>query len=178
MKKSAGLPTKADSPAPAENKKCTAARATCARWCHKIGTPRMGAIHRAHEGALLRRLPIITCRGEFVNIQNRRFLSKNFVRKAQRKIFLGSGRRLPSMQVEKTGKNKVTWEAVDGAQKYEVYRSSSKSGTYKKMYTTVKTSYINTTAVAGKKYYYKVKAIHKKAAANSAYSNTDYATVR
>ena len=68
----------------------------------------------------------------------------------------------------------MTWEAVDGAQKYEVYRSSSKSGTYKKMYTTVKTSYINTTAVAGKKYYYKVKAIHKKAAANSAYSTSKY----
>jgi hypothetical protein len=52
MKKSAGLPTKADSPAPAENKKCTAARATCARWCHKIGTPRMGAIYRAHDKAV------------------------------------------------------------------------------------------------------------------------------
>ncbi len=46
--------------------------------------------------------------------------------------------------VSSTGKIKLTWNAVDGAKKYNVYRATSKSGTYKLVWTTVKTSYINT----------------------------------
>ena len=53
---------------------------------------------------------------------------------------------------------------------YEVYRATSKDGTYKLMKTTTKTSYTNTGAEAGKTYYYKVKAIASKSSADSAYS--------
>ena len=73
--------------------------------------------------------------------------------------------------VSSSGKIKLTWKAVDGAEKYEVWRATSKSGTYTRMYTTTKTSYTNTSAVAGKTYYYKVKAIASATTdANSVYS--------
>ena len=70
-----------------------------------------------------------------------------------------------------SGKPKLTWNAVAGAGKYEVYRATSKNGTYTKMFTTTNRSYTNTNAKAGTTYYYKVKAVSKvKTAANSAYS--------
>ena len=71
-----------------------------------------------------------------------------------------------------TGKVKLTWKAVAGASKYEVYRATSKNGTYVKKNTQVGTTYVNTaTAEAGQRYYYKVKAIHdSNTYANSAYS--------
>ena len=61
--------------------------------------------------------------------------------------------------VTTSGKVKLTWDAVDGATHYEVWRSESKNGTYKKLSTTSKTSFINTSAQTGKTYYYKVRAI-------------------
>ncbi len=81
---------------------------------------------------------------------------------------------LPRPDVEitlKKGDPRLTWDKIDGAKKYEIYRATSKNGTYKLMKTTTSTSYTNTTAKAGKTYYYKVKAIHSKSAANSAYSS-------
>ncbi|MBR5516385.1 MAG: hypothetical protein IKU53_00300 [Firmicutes bacterium] len=71
-----------------------------------------------------------------------------------------------------SGKPKVTWNAVDGADKYEVWRKVGADGTYKKMYVTTKTSYTNKTAIAGTKYYYRVRAIYENnSAANSLYSS-------
>ena len=58
-----------------------------------------------------------------------------------------------------TGKNKISWEPVDGAVKYEIYRADSRNGRYRRQYTTSGTSYTNTTAVAGQRYYYYVRAI-------------------
>lgn len=78
--------------------------------------------------------------------------------------------------VASSGKIKLSWDAVDGAEKYEVYRATSKSGTYKKIYTTANTSMTNTSTTAGKTYYYKVKAIDSNSAANSAYSSVKYRT--
>lgn len=69
-----------------------------------------------------------------------------------------------------TGKIKLTWTKVDGATKYEVYRATSKNGTFKKLGSTTGTSYTNTSSVAGSTYYYKVRAIDKGGTA-SAYSN-------
>ena len=69
-----------------------------------------------------------------------------------------------------TGKNKLTWEAIDGAKEYKVYRSASKDSGYKLMKTTTELSYVNTGAKAGETWYYKVMAVHSKSAANSAYS--------
>ena len=67
-----------------------------------------------------------------------------------------------------TGKIVLKWEAVTGAKEYEVWRATSSTGTYTKMITTTKTSYTNTGAVAGNKYYYKVKAV---ASAGSGYNS-------
>ena len=69
------------------------------------------------------------------------------------------------------GDPKLTWSAVTGASQYEVYRATSKNGTYTKMFTTSNLSYTNTSAKAGTTYYYKVKAISKvKSVANSVFS--------
>ena len=73
-----------------------------------------------------------------------------------------------------SGKPSLKWNAVDGAAKYEVYRATSKNGTYTKMYTTTSTSYTNSTAVPGTTYYYKVKAICGK----SSYGNSAYSVVK
>lgn len=78
--------------------------------------------------------------------------------------------------VASSGKVKVTWKAIPGAQKYEVYRATSKSGTYSKMYTTTATSYVNTSATVGKTYYYKVKALASVSSADSAFSTIGYRT--
>lgn len=73
--------------------------------------------------------------------------------------------------VESSGKIKLSWKAVDGAVKYEVRRATSKSGTYSHLITTTNTSVVNTSAEAGKTYYYKVRAIHSDSSASSAYSS-------
>lgn len=75
--------------------------------------------------------------------------------------------------VASSGKIKLSWPKVEGAVKYQVYRATSKSGTYKLMKTTTSTSYTNTSAVAGKTYYYKVKAIHSNTNANSVFSQIE-----
>ena len=72
--------------------------------------------------------------------------------------------------VASSGKVKISWEAVEGATKYEVYRATSKNGTYSRISTTVNTSVTNTKADAGKTYYYKVRAICDVDAAAAAYS--------
>ena len=79
----------------------------------------------------------------------------------------------------KNGDPKISWETVTGAEKYYVYRSTSKDGDYTKVYT-AKTarSYTDTNVKAGKTYYYKVKAIHSNEAANSAYSAIKYITAK
>lgn len=77
-------------------------------------------------------------------------------------------------KLKSNGDPRLTWEKIDGAEKYYVYRATSKTGTYTKVKTTVTaTSFTDTTAKAGKTYYYKVKAIHSNTAANSAYSAID-----
>lgn len=72
--------------------------------------------------------------------------------------------------VKESGKISVKWTAVDGAQKYEVYRATSKTGEYRLIKTTTATSMTNTSTEAGKRYYYKVCAVAGNTAANSAFS--------
>lgn len=74
------------------------------------------------------------------------------------------------------GKPMLEWLVVDGATSYKVYRSTSKDGTYKYIYTTSNTYMINYSANSGTKYYYKVKAIGKDTSANSAFSKIKYIT--
>ena len=75
--------------------------------------------------------------------------------------------------IASSGKIKVSWDAVDGAAEYKVYRATSENGTYSLVKTTTSTSYTNTSAAAGKTYYYKVRAIADNTSANSAYSEID-----
>ena len=77
--------------------------------------------------------------------------------------------------VAKTGKIKVKWNAVENAVSYKVYRSTD-GKTWKELVATKNTSITNTSAVAGKKYYYKVKAIAANTANNSAFSKVKYRT--
>ena len=71
-----------------------------------------------------------------------------------------------------TGKVTLKWNAIEGATKYEIWRATSSKGTYTRMYTTVYTSYTNTTSYAGYTYYYKVKAIcGTNTEANSGFSS-------
>ena len=67
-----------------------------------------------------------------------------------------------------SGKTVIRWKAVEGATKYKVYWSSSKSGSFKELKETTDLSVTVTSAYPGKTYYYKIKAIHSNASANSA----------
>ena len=75
-----------------------------------------------------------------------------------------------------SGKPKLTWAAVDGAAKYEIYRSTQQSTGYSLLGTTTSTSYVNTGAAVGKTYYYRIKAVNS--AGTSAYSNIVSGTAR
>ena len=58
------------------------------------------------------------------------------------------------------GRPTLTWKAVTGAAKYEVYRARSRSGDYIKYSTVTGTSYTNTSYIEdGNTYYYKVRAL-------------------
>ena len=58
------------------------------------------------------------------------------------------------------GRPTLTWKAVSGAAKYEVYRARSKDGTYTKYSTTTGTAYTNSSYLtSGATYYYKVRAL-------------------
>ena len=70
-----------------------------------------------------------------------------------------------------SGKPRLTWAAVDGAAKYEIYRSTQQSTGFTLLGTTTSTNYVNTGAAVGKTYYYKVRALNVDGAAG-AYSST------
>lgn len=58
---------------------------------------------------------------------------------------------------------KVTWQAVDSADQYQIYRSKTgKSGSFALKKTTTGTTYTNTGITCGKTYYYKVRAVNNK----------------
>lgn len=66
----------------------------------------------------------------------------------------------PKASISSTSKGtvKLSWKAVSGANGYEVYRATSKTGSYKKLTTISKTAYSNTKLSSKKTYYYKVRA--------------------
>jgi len=69
----------------------------------------------------------------------------------------------PKVSVSVTS-NSVTlsWKKAKGAKKYQIYRSTSKNGKYKKIKTTKKLSYKNTGLTKGKMYFYKVRSVSGK----------------
>ena len=56
---------------------------------------------------------------------------------------------------------KLSWSGTSGAQGYEIYRATSRTGSYKKVATVKEKSYKNTGLTKGKTYYYKVRAYKK-----------------
>ena len=65
----------------------------------------------------------------------------------------------PTVSIYRTnGKPQPKWSAVTGATKYWIYRSTD-GKTFKYYDSTTKTSYTNSGAASGKKYYYRVKAV-------------------
>ena len=58
-----------------------------------------------------------------------------------------------------SGKPMLTWNAVDGAASYKVYRATAKNGAYSVINTTKALTYTNTGAALGTTYYYKVEAL-------------------
>lgn len=69
--------------------------------------------------------------------------------------------KISSLKSAKKKQVTVKWKKVKGATQYEVYRSTSKKGKYKKLATTKKTSYTDKKATGGKKYYYKIRVCKK-----------------
>lgn len=69
-------------------------------------------------------------------------------------------------------KIKLTWEPLSGVDGYQIYRATSKSGTYSKVTSVTgasKSSYINEGRTCGKTYYYKLRA-YKRINGKTVYS--------
>ncbi|MBQ5969623.1 MAG: fibronectin type III domain-containing protein [Clostridia bacterium] len=81
---------------------------------------------------------------------------------------------------KKTGIVKVAWSPVDGAQKYVIYCSTTKKGSYQKVAVTAKTAYNVKDLASGKTYYFTVKALTQTGGKNyfSAVSNIAKARVK
>ena len=71
-----------------------------------------------------------------------------------------------------TGSARLTWDAVPGADRYEVYRATSPNGTYSLVYSPEGPSFTTSNFSAGGTYYFKVKAINAdNPAGNSSFSD-------
>lgn len=58
-----------------------------------------------------------------------------------------------------TGMPQLGWQAVEGAKTYKIYRASSRNGSYRHIWTVSGTRYLNTNALPGRTYYYKVQPV-------------------
>lgn len=76
------------------------------------------------------------------------------------------------------GDPRLSWYRISGTYRYDVYRATSASGTYRRIGYTTGTSFTDTSAVAGRTYYYIVRAVHRNSSANSAYSAIRYIRAR
>lgn len=70
---------------------------------------------------------------------------------------------------------KISWKAIEGIKYYELYRSTSSKGTYRKIKTLTTTSYTNKSLTKGKTYYYKVRGYRSY---NDQKVYTSYSTVK
>lgn len=70
----------------------------------------------------------------------------------------------PTIKVKTSGYEglEISWGKISGANKYYIYRSTTKSGTYKKVASTSKTYYTDKKIDQNETYYYKVKAVKGK----------------
>ncbi|TGE39651.1 cell wall-binding protein [Desulfosporosinus fructosivorans] len=79
-----------------------------------------------------------------------------------------------SATAESSSEIYLDWDSVNNATSYQVYRSTSSSGTYSKIATTTSTQYTNTNLSSDTTYYYKILALNS--AGESPYSSKKYAT--
>ncbi len=78
----------------------------------------------------------------------------------------------PTVSINRSnGKPKLSWKAVSGATKYWIYRSTDGKN-FKYWDSTTKTSYTNSGAASGTKYYYRVKAVAVVSGKNVASANS------
>ncbi len=83
--------------------------------------------------------------------------------------------KIKSENVPETGKIKVSWEKIAGADNYHIYRSLTKAGPYKKKTSVTKCNYIDKNVKVGTRYYYKVRAVSKaEEIQDSSLSNVTY----
>lgn len=74
---------------------------------------------------------------------------------------------IKNTDVNNDGKPSIEWNKVEGADKYEILRAESKDGNYTKIGETKEFSYTDTSAEAGKTYYFKVKVVAGDTSATS-----------
>lgn len=72
---------------------------------------------------------------------------------------------------------KLSWTKRSKAVKYQLYRSTSKNGSYKKIASTTKTYYNDKTVKNNTGYYYKVKAIARASKYSSYFSGIKYGKI-
>ena len=68
------------------------------------------------------------------------------------------GRTIPELKIQLNaeGKPRLTWNRIEGAEKYVIYRAEGESDQFEKIFTTVYNSFTNLSAVPGETYSYKV----------------------
>ncbi|MFC1595989.1 hypothetical protein ACFL4D_01740 [Candidatus Margulisiibacteriota bacterium] len=77
---------------------------------------------------------------------------------------------ISATDAEYTGKVRITWSGVTGADRYYVYRGNNPDGTYSEIGNSSSTTYDDETASYGQIYYYKVKAYSDDSSSYSEYS--------
>ncbi|MBQ9530708.1 MAG: right-handed parallel beta-helix repeat-containing protein [Eubacterium sp.] len=96
----------------------------------------------------------------------------------EKKSYVFSNLAVPELSLSKNNKGVIVeWKAVKKAQYYQIYRSSSKNGTYEKTATikSTKLKYKDTNVKKGRKYYYKVRAKRK---INNIYNYSSYSDIK
>lgn len=86
----------------------------------------------------------------------------------------------PSLKVstgKTSGKPELSWCEDAGAESFQIYYATSKSGKYKKLTTVTENRYVHKSATAGKTYYYKVCAVAEDGSKTS-YSSVKSATAK
>lgn len=82
---------------------------------------------------------------------------------------------ITSIASSKSKQASIKWKKITGATTYQVYRSTSIKGKYKRLASTKKTSYTDKKATGGRTYYYKIR-VGRKSSLGTFYSS--YSPVR
>ena len=101
------------------------------------------------------------------------YLNSGYSNIASRTCDLAKPTGLKTTRSTSTGRVKISWNAVSGADKYELYCSTNGGSSWTKLTTVTGTSVNHGSATVGTTYTYRVRAIDTgNSSANSAYSST------